>query len=420
MFKVDIRNTQIPAEKLIKPSIIIQMNPEFSGNWVVGGDLTGDGKLEFVSARNDDQVVTTAIAYDLEGKTLWTWGEANSGGAKLTYDVPLQAYDITGDGKDEIFLSTKTHIVMLNGETGKEFKRFKLPKGLNGSDSIAFANLSGNSLATDIIIKSRYRKVWAYTKDWNLLWVWEPPSRKTCHYPTIVDWNQDGRDNVLAGKPFLDHLGQKMFNISTKKTGRRGHLDAQRVFNTGEKKEDIKLIYTYCGGLTISCIDYKGKLLWQDTGHHFESIDVGTFNPDYPSPQFYIDIDHKQFGESLGFFYDITGKKFGTVQLNYGRQHRHIDWTGDGIDEVVIINELLIINGKGEAVAGLEYNHGDEIMQPSQKEKITYIHNGILDVSGKGNGDIVMYSEKTICIYLNPNENSKKHTRIERVNFTFY
>lgn len=48
---IDIRT---PQGKIIPPTRTIHFKPEFSGNWTIAGDLTGDGQLEFVSVRNDD------------------------------------------------------------------------------------------------------------------------------------------------------------------------------------------------------------------------------------------------------------------------------------------------------------------------------------------------------------------------------
>ncbi len=418
MIRKDLRTE---TAQIVKPDIVIKVEPEFSGNWVVSGDVNGDGRSEFVTARNNQQEVTALSAYTLDGNLLWTWGKRNAKGPSLSYDVPCQIYDMEGNGKADVFISIKGFILVLNGENGEEKRRHPLPKDLEVADCISFANFSGNARPTDIVIKSRYRKVWAYTKDWELIWEWEPWSRKTCHHPTILDLNGNGRDEILVGKPMLDYNGEKVWKLSTRKTGRRGHLDAQRVVKLDqENPEKTKIIYTYCGGNLIACINGKGKLQWRDTGYHFESIDVGNFNPNYPAPQYYTDIDHTDFGKALGFFYDKNGNRFGEMKLNYGRQHRALDWTGDGYDEVVIANELMIMNGKGEVINSLEFQNPKGPDHPPQKQKITKYHMAILDISGKSTGDIVIFSQKAINIYFNPSKKGKKHRRIEDFNFTFY
>ena len=48
---------------------------------------------------------------DLDGNVLWQIGETNpDNGAFITCDLPLQIYDIDGDGRDEIILWNKDRI----------------------------------------------------------------------------------------------------------------------------------------------------------------------------------------------------------------------------------------------------------------------------------------------------------------------
>ena len=412
MFRTDLRKQDAP---LIKPDRYIELDRQLSGQWIVMGDITGNGEHDLVSARNDDQAVTTICAYELSGNLLWSWGEAGAGGANLTYDVPLQIYDINGKGNSDVYFSTYDYLVHLDGKTGEEIEKFKLPDGLRTADCIAFANLSGerNGRASDIIIKSRYRNVWAYTKDWDLLWSWKPFFRhKTCHYPTIVDLDGDGFEEVLAGRKMLNNDGSTLWKIKSRKTKHWGHLDAARIAIKGDTPAETRIIFTYCGAKYIAYMTGTGKILWEDRDLHFESIDVGTFNSDHPSPQFYVDIDHTPFGEAKGLFYDAEGNKFGKVCLNYGRQHRSIDWNGNGLDEVIIANTLAIIDGNGKKVASLEFKGENGSLTSQEVDRNTHLHMGIWDITGKGNGDVGVYSPGHVCIYENPSESTEKNKRI--------
>ncbi len=419
MFNQDIRED---LGEIIPPSLHFNLDPNYCGQWLVAGDLTGDGKYEFISARNKNQEITTIEAYTLEGKSLWTWGEKGDGDAILSYDCPLQAYDIDGNGRCDIFFSKKNELCVLKGNTGELLEKYPHPKGLEVSDCICFANLTGGPRATDIIIKSRYRKLWAYTCDWEFLWSWKPKLNihKTCHYPTVVDIDGDGRDEVFAGRTMLNHDGKPLWKLKSKNLHKWGHLDAVRVVKTGEKAEDFQFVFTYCGSKYIALVNGEGHIIWEDSGKHFESIDVGKFNRDNPDPQFYIDIDHTGFGDALGYYYDINGNHFGITNLNYGRQHRCVDWNGDGCEEIVIANELAIINGKGERLSSLEFKEPEGSRLPPQEENWPKMAVSILDLSGKGNGDIVLHNPFSVCVYLNqsPRRNSQK--RWDDVNFTFY
>ncbi len=417
-FTKDIRDN---AENLIEPDIVVHMDTDFSGCFTLAGDITGDGDLELVSARNDKQEVTALGAYDQKGNNLWTWGEAGGGKAKLGYDVPVQLYDWFENGNKDVIFSKRGNLVILDGKSGKLSKKYPLPKGLEVADCICFANLMGNERATDVIIKSRYKELWAYTREWEMLWKWKPWFNKTCHYPLLVDIDNDGKHEVFAGHKMLNNNGKVLWKLKSRKLHRkRGHHDASRVVKTGKKPEDFRIVITYCGANYIALLDGTGKVLWEDTGKHFESIDVGHFNSDYPAPQFYVDIDHTDFGEALGYFYDYTGRKFGVLKLGYGRQHRSLDWTGNGLEEVLIANELAIVNGKGERIADLKFETDQNTLTPPQKEKITTLHMGIYDFTENGGGDLMIFSEHSVNVYFNPNNQPSGKVQIEDQNYTFY
>ena len=127
MFVSDVRK---PGPPVIPPSNTIEMDPDFSGQWLVSGDLDNDGELEFVTARNHSQAVTAMSAYKLDGTLLWKWGQARAGRSKIGYDVPAQIYDVDGDGNNEVILSEPGSLVVLDGLSGKEKMRFPLPEGV--------------------------------------------------------------------------------------------------------------------------------------------------------------------------------------------------------------------------------------------------------------------------------------------------
>jgi hypothetical protein len=419
--EIDIRN---PIGNLIQPTRKIHLNPDFSGNWTVVGDITGDGRLELISARNDDQAVCSIGTYNLKGDLLWTWGKPGAGSTKLTYDVPCQAYDLLGLGTCQVIFSDVGSLKILDGPSGKLLHSYPLPKDLHTADCITFANLQGNPRPTDIIIKSRYKELWAYDKNWNLLWKWAPKfGIKTCHHPTLVDIDHDGKDEVLAGHCMLDHNGKVMGKIHSRKARRMGHLDCARVVNTGAKAQDFRFIFTYCGARYFAMMDGTGKIIWEKGGYHFESIDVGHFLPsngNTTEPQFYVDIDHTAFGQAENHIYDYGGNLKVCQRLNYGRQHRVVDWDGDGFDEIVISNNMALCKGSGERIGSFKHiDSTGTIVFPQTKENHD-IHLAIIDYSKRGTGDLMIFTAHDVSIYENPSQSPKKCPHIEGVNFTFY
>jgi hypothetical protein len=409
---------------MIPPSKIIHLNPAYSGNWVVAGDVNGDGELEIISARNDDQAVSTIGVHSLEGILLWSWGKPGDGQPKLTFDIPCQIYDLLGLGYPQIVFSDEGSLKVLDGKSGTLLRTYQLPSGLRTADCITFANLQGLERATDIIIKSRYEKLWAFTKDWQLLWEWSPDQKiKTCHHPTIVDIDHDGKDEVLAGHCMLDHDGRVLWKIHSRHARVRGHLDCVRIVHHGNCAEEFRFIFTYCAAKYLALMDGTGKIIWERKGKHFESIDVGKLLPNTAideDPQFYVDVDHLPFGQAQNHVYNAKGDLKVVQQLNYGRQHRLVDWDGDGLDEIVISNNQAICKGTGERIGSLEFKDSTgEIVFPQTKLNHD-IHVAIIDYSKRGTGDIMLYTRQDVYIYENPSPSGRKNPHIESENFTFY
>ena len=83
---------------LLDPAKVVSLPEGWSGQYVVAGDLDGDGKVDFVTGRNEKQVMRTVIAVNLDGSVLWKWGCKDAGTFTRFYDVPLQIHDHDGDG----------------------------------------------------------------------------------------------------------------------------------------------------------------------------------------------------------------------------------------------------------------------------------------------------------------------------------
>ena len=97
------------------------------------------------------------------------------------YDVALQIYDWDGDGENEVILLTRGELVELNGKTGKEKRRFPIPE--RATDCLVFVNLSGQERPQEIIVKDRYRRIWAYDYSGKTALGWSVEARGVSHRP---------------------------------------------------------------------------------------------------------------------------------------------------------------------------------------------------------------------------------------------
>jgi len=164
------------------------------------GDINGDGKMEIVMGQpmpqpdgGTPQQVVCVTAYDLKGTQLWQYGTpGTSHGASS--DIPIQVYDMDGDGASEVFAAmNNTSITVIDGTTGKLKRTITLP-ATGSNDCIIFANLRGKGWPQDIIVKDRYSQLWAITgidddtsKAGTLLWTHKGT---TGHFPLVYDWEK--------------------------------------------------------------------------------------------------------------------------------------------------------------------------------------------------------------------------------------
>jgi len=419
MFVSDVRE---PGQPVVPPWKIIEMDPDFSGQWLVTGDLDNDGELEFVAARNHSQAVTAMSAYKLDGTLLWKWGKAGAGRSKIGYDVPAQVYDIDGDGKNEVIFSEPGFLVVLDGLSGRQKMRFPLPKELDVADCIAFANIRGGERASDILIKTRYTKLWAYSSDWKELWNWAPPDgHKTCHHPTPVDLDGDGRDEIMAGYTMLDDDGTEMWTFNSEKVQlTSGHLDCCRVAERGNAPEEFRFAVTCCGANLVAMLDGVGNTIWEIADYHFESIRVAPMSPTLGGQQVFVDIDHGAYGDSPAWLIDIDGNHVGTYITKYNRHHRIVDWNGDGLYEIVLANALAICDGLGNRIASLGLGGAEKDVTAEQPGSDPNPLASVCDVTGNGVEDVVLHTDSRIFVYLNPSQSGTKAALSEGSNFTLY
>jgi len=405
---------------VVKPWRRVPLDPEYGGAWVIAGDVDGDGAVEIVSAqnvnRNDVHYTSAAVAQRLDGSVLWRWGAPEIGHKRLGYDVACQIYDWDGDGRNEVVLCTEGFLVELDGATGKEKRRLLLPTK-DATDCLVFANLSGKSCATDVLVKTRYTQIWALDRDGRQLWtVKNPGGYRTAHQPVPVDLDGDGRDEIMAGYAMLNSDGTVRWVFKSEKVNlAKGHLDCVRVLRPGKTPADFRLVLTCCGANNIAVIDGDGRSLWEVSGHHFESVDVGKVCRDVPGLQLIVDIGHRPWGEGPLWVLDENGRKLCQILTNSSRHHALIDWSGDGTEAILIGGERGLYDGHGKRIATFEMGDPDV---PGEAVAM------VGDMTGDGVPDVILTTQTCSAMYIYKNEKGKKPAKPPPlgtgVNFTLY
>jgi hypothetical protein len=389
---------------MVEPWKEIELDPEYSGAWVVAGDLTGDGSVEIVSARNvdaDDVHYTSAVvAHRLDGRVLWCWGDPKVGRRELHHDVPCQIHDWDGDGRNEVVVCAEGFLLELDGATGREKRRLSLPK--DATDCLVFANLSGGLYPAEVLVKTRYTQIWALDREGRHLWsAKNPGGYRTSHQPVPVDLDGDGRQEIMSGYAMLNSDGSTRWVYASEKVNlARGHCDCFRVVRPGNSVSEFRAVMTFCGANAIAMVDGHGKPIWEVVGHHFEAVDVGRILPEVPGVQMAVDIDHQPWGEGPVWVLDEDGNVRTRIQTDYARHHALLDWTGDGVDEILISQPRILYSGSGRPLAVLVMDPADD---ETGEERLALSG----DFSGDGVPDILLTTRAMTHVYIYRNEQGR-------------
>ena len=356
--RFDVRDTGTPPAGVpeVAPWRIVSLDPDYAGQWAVAGDVDGDGAVEIVAAENvnvgDTHYTSAVAAHRLDGSVLWRWGKPDAGRKTWHHDVACQIHDWDGDGKNEIIVCDKQDIVELDGATGAEKRRIPIAEG--ATDCLVFCDLAGRGRPEEVLVKDRYLRIWAYGRDGALLWdVTKPGDYRTAHQPVPMDVDGDGRDEILAGYALLNPDGSVRWVYETKENilPGIGHLDCARVLRAGKTPEEVRIVFTCCGANNIAVVDGAGAVVWERPGLHFESVQTANIVADAPGPQILVDVDHMPDGESPMWVLDADGAPLGRITTRYSRHHRLLDWTGDGLADILAADSRGVHDGTGKRVA---------------------------------------------------------------------
>lgn len=322
------------------------------GHRMLLGDITGDGRIEFVMMQGDKMAddryigheVNCLTAFDIEGNQLWQIGDPSKGEGTGS-DIPAQIYDIDMDGFNEVLACMNGKLRIFDGKTGEEEFAFDYPHP-NAHDCIVIANISGNEKAQDIILKDRYNQIWAMDRFGNHLWTYRG---NTGHFPWPYDFDNDGKEELICGFDYLDDDGTKVWTAN-----QSGHADCIWVGNVdGDTLNGMEIAQ---GGDDVTVYNWSGDLVWRnDEPIEPQNIAIGDFRPDLPG----LEIagqdrrDRSNPGEEALFLINGSGEmetyitRAGWYSILYSMRN----WAGNNEDYIMIwrgIHKPSLYNGKIE------------------------------------------------------------------------
>ncbi|HJX65678.1 MAG TPA: FG-GAP-like repeat-containing protein, partial [Polyangia bacterium] len=386
------------------------------------GDVNGDGRMEIVigqpmpqpGAYEPQQVVAVTV-YDLTGKQLWQYGTPGTGRGASS-DIPIQVYDMDGDGKSEVFAAmSKTEITVIDGPTGKLMRKIPLPQS-GSNDCIAFANLRGKGWPQDIVVKTRYSQFWAITgiddattKAGTLLWNKKLLASDssgsdlgTGHYPLIYDWDGDGKDEVMGGYFFFDSDGTQLWTVNTTSSPKLSkHADCLATADVdGNPANGYEIVV---GGNVAAMFDWKtGKQLWQDNNTvEVQQMGIGEYRSDSAGLEVVL-LDRIGPRDSSGVDANVLLSSTDKLIWKESRKDKGWisvtenmnNWKGDGTDLILSYHRggstpASLYDGTGAVVAS--FPHSNSLTDLVQHA----------DLCGDGKEEVIVYNENSAWIFSN-------------------
>ena len=346
------------------------------------GHLKGDESWQIVLAQMQKRVsrdaygfISCLTAIDLDGSILWQLGEPSDEAdvlGKVSADVPLQVYDIDGDGKDEVIAGWDFEIRILDGATGAVKKSAKTPYSTEDDaeiigipyhiyafdrinpDGIRICNFRGKDRPGDILIKDRYCRVYALDENLNLMWKYVSP-KNTGHCPLPVDIDGDGKDEVLVGYTLLDSDGSFLWTYPIEKD----HTDEIVAGRwTPDQKEGYFACVSGSEGFFIG--DFYGNIVARDRIGHAQRVSVANYCPDREGLE--IVVSNFWGHQGVIFLYDCYGNPIWEMENEMnGNILAPVNWDGSGTELILTNADPCrggLLNGNGiRAVAFPDDGH---------------------------------------------------------------
>lgn len=400
------KQAQYPQPKLYK---VIDLKNFGAGRQIRFGHLTGTKELFFVMAQHQKRVFKdrysnisclTAVSMDT-GKVLWQKGEPseNPDQQYLTADLPLQIYDIDGDGVDEVITARNFQLMILNGQDGSIKKKVWTPRNEEAADTlcgiefqkhaferlnvdaIRIVNTQGKERPAEIMIKDRYSRLWIY--DQNLQLKWKFTHHNTGHFPYAYDFNGDGRDEIFSCYNMISADGKLVWELPID----RDHTDEIIVGPMDPDREEVLAIVSGWEGFMI--VDKKGNILVRDINGHGQRISTGNYCPDRKGME--ICTTTYWGNQGILYLYDGKGNEIWHMEpSSNGNIIAPVNWKGDG-------TELILLNGNVK-YGGMLDGDGDRVVVfPDDGHPDLCAE--VLNLVGDARDEIVLWDEKKMFIY---------------------
>lgn len=394
----DLRAFQFPNQAVLLKEYTVPGN-----HAVKFGDLTGDGKMDFVVLGRD----YSSYAFDHEGKQLWSYtAPTENTRLRAEFESPGSVWDFDQDGRAELIqwrmIDGKEMLVMADGATGAikhaiEWPTKPMPHVYNNFRT-AIARLKPGYPDNLVVFTDSGGIITITAYDHELKQLWRHDEKRLKdhmgHYIYPIDVTKDGIDEIIVSHLCLDAKGKVMWsNLDTKYPINHDHADSFRFADIDGDGE----IEALCPQSDVGVVVYRartGEQLWQHPAAHTQQLSWGKFLRGVPDTQ--VIVNARYYGRNRGeppglsgqtHWFDSKGKLLQkwprNNSLNGNPDFVKGDWRGDGREELFWYKWRMNAEGRGEIMFKEEAYHMFDFMGNGCEQVISLNKNtGVLQIYG--------------------------------------
>jgi outer membrane protein assembly factor BamB len=397
------------------------------------GDLTGDGRMDFLVLTRD----YSATAFDHDGRELWSYQAPEAyREARASFEAPGLIWDFDRDGRADVvhwrMEDEEEWLAITDGRTGEVKHRTAWPTAPQPHDysnfRLAIGNLNG-SYPSEILVltdsgvyanRQPHINVAAYDASLDLLWQHHETRLKDHlgHYVYPVDLTGDGRDEVVVSTLVLDASGRELWNRFDLAYMNHDHADSYRFADIiGDGRRELVSAHSDMGIMVMDAA--TGRVIWQNAAEHAQQLEVGEFLDGARAPQVVVGArtyGNRDAGEaylwSQVHWFDADGEltmKWPGNPINGNPVFVRGDWDGSGSDALFWYKFRLMPNGKGRLYFGEPVYH-----------MFDFVGNGVDDVITLEGPLLRVYGHATAHTRRSPLTSDTEYVKTKVANHTHY
>lgn len=365
------------------------------------GDLNNDGQPDVLICqprhhgpkdRNSEVGCLTAMTFD--GEILWQIGEPDLWKDNLTNDVAFQIHDLDGDGRTEVVYAQDMELRVIDGATGETRYKAPTPENRNATppydrfprilgDALYFCDLRGTGHPRDLILKDRYRQIWALNDRLKIMW---SAACNTGHYPYARDIDGDGKDELAIGYSLFDDDGTLLWSLDDQI---RDHADGVAIVNFQSDEDASMGILNAASDEGMIFMDTRGNILKHHQLGHVQNPSVANYRDDLPG----LETVSVNFWGNQGIihYFDAKGDLYYDFEpVQHGSMMLPVNWTGKSEEFYVLsanVDEGGLYDGWGRRVVSFPADGHPDLC------------NAVLDIIGDCRDEIVVWDAQEMWVY---------------------